>query len=210
MSTWYVLNVDTEIDLFAAYIEDMEEFLISKEKHYRNSIEKMDDNERFTFDENGETVDGAEGYLYELYLVENFKNILRRSTVVDLFSFLEGTLIDRCEKRKSPEIDIRVKDLGGGDDLEKIRKYFSKVLHTPLPTDTTEWQEIQNYRFIRNCITHNKGIVDDGFAKRDEIIRYVTNHPKLLGKDSNNELIIKPGFSQEVLNTIKSFLMKVP
>lgn len=120
----------------------------------------------------------AEQLRDRLNMIDDFANLLRSSFFVSLYSFLELRLIQECQSRKSVHISLSLPDIRGRNDLDRIQKYFAKVLQVYFPDDTTHWQEIQNYRVLRNCIVHNRGTLS-GFGEAKRLRDYIERNPEL-------------------------------
>jgi hypothetical protein len=154
MDYWYQKSIVEDMNLYKEYLNTMEKFLKTEALIHVQNIEQMSDEERFKYYEFGDLYDHAEYDEYRIRIVNQFQNILRRSYFVNLFSFLETKLVLICKERKPKDIVLKISDTTGYNQLDKVKVYITKVLQMRFPTNTQEWQEIQNYRRLRNCIIH--------------------------------------------------------
>ena len=122
-----------------------------------------------------------------------------------LYAFFENKLVTECRSRKNNDTPLSFSDIAGHDDLERAKTYFTKVLRTSFPSNMREWQEIQQYRLLRNCLVHNRGRLDD--SRYESLRKYVTRKTSLSAQ--YNEVSLGEGFCAEVLEIIKSFLLVV-
>lgn len=214
------LFFEAEITFFKDYLETLEEFLRTEARHLAQSLETLDlgyeplpeerDGVRDSDDYDVEREQYYEPSPREvdeqlrdrLSDIDRFANLLRSSFFVSLFSFLESRLIKECESRKGTHILLSLSDIRGHHDLDRLQKYFAKVLQIYFPGDTTQWQEIQNYRVLRNCIVHNHGTLS-GFGDAKRLRDYVDRKPDLL--ISGDEIFLNAAFCSEAVETVKGF-----
>ena len=140
---------------------------------------------------------------YRLEAIDRFTNMLRRSFFTSLYSFLETQLVKECRSRKSQDTPLSFSEIAGQSDIEKAKIYFAKVLRVYFPSDTPEWQEIQHYRLLRNCLVHNQGRLDD---TRDykALREYAASKNGLSIQD--DEIYLGKEFCKEANQNIKAFL----
>jgi hypothetical protein len=207
---------EKEIHLFKDYLETLEEFLRTEAQHLAQSLETLD----LGYEPLPEERDGArdeddfeakhERY-YEpsprqvedqlrdrLNVIDDFANLLRSSFFVSLYSFLESRLMKECQSRTGADVTLSLSDIRG---LERIKKYFKKV-QIYFPSDTTQWQEIQNYKVLRNCIVHTRGRLSD-FGNAKQLEKYIRRKSGL--HISGDEIFLNAAFCSEAFETVKGF-----
>jgi hypothetical protein len=194
MAIFMQLLFEKEIHFFKDYLETLEEFLRTEVSTLTQNLETLD----LGYEPLPEQRDGArdeddyeaehEEY-YEpsprqvedqlrdrLDEIDGFANLLRSSFFVSLYSFLESRLKKECQSRKSAHIAATLSDISGHkNELDRFKKYFAEVLQIYFPGDTTQWQEIQNYRVLRNCIVHTRGTLSDFKKKTKRDCLYTLN-----------------------------------
>lgn len=135
---------------------------------------------------------------------EMFPQILRRSFFITVYAIFEKSLDSYCraygETSNSPLV---LNDLQGKGVI-RSRKYLVKVLQRPFPDDSMEWQEIQAYNKLRNCFVHNDGRIQN-YPDEKFIRSYIAHNAPLIEIDSWNEIVIKKGFCEKVLNVFEQF-----
>ncbi len=159
LSHWRA-RVDAELNLYAEYLQMMEAFLQDEVHKHTQNIQRVDESNGggFYYDEMGNLMYEAEFDEYRIGVIRNFQNTFRKSFFINLYSFLEKKLFEQCEIRSTPS-SLKVSEIRG-NGLERVKIYFTKVLHVDFPSNTKGWQEIQNYRRLRNNIVHNRGRLD--------------------------------------------------
>lgn len=197
------LMLHHEFKTFLEYLKLMESFLFAeskKEEEFFQELMSKSDPEAIIDITNTGFFPGR---------IDDFSEFLRNSFFVSLYSFFENQLINECRSRKSDDLLIEYKDIRGVDEIERVMKYFTKVLRIDFPSNTPEWQEIQCYRLIRNCIVHAQGKVYElkGEKEQSKLRGYVEKKGNLTFAEHTEKLYLKEGFCEEACNTIERFLM---
>ena len=138
-------------------------------------------------------------------MIRSFMSSQRSSFFVSLYSFLESSLVNECLARKTEHTLLSFSDIAGRSEMDKARTYFTKVLGVRFPSDTTEWQEIQDYRRLRNCIVHNRGRLEDNSDPK--LCNYVAGKNSL--RCIENEVLLEKEFCREAYETIRTFLREL-
>jgi len=201
--------LEIEFRPYLDYIKFMEEFLEEEEKkehkNFQGALSKLNP-------DSSEFLDFSPAKALE------FAGMLRNSFFVSLYSFFENKLISQCRLRKTDSILLDFDDIRGLDVIERVKKYFTKVLRTNFPSSTREWETIQNYRIIRNCIVHAQGKMYElkekkdreklqRFVNKNRNISLVRSEEDLIGFfKKDGEIYIHRGFCEEACNTIEIFL----
>lgn len=153
--------------------------------------------------------------------IAEFSGFLRNSFFVSLYAYFENKLIRECRLRKTNFILLDFDDIRGFDVIERVKKYFTKVLRTNFPSNTHEWETIQDYRIIRNCIVHAQGKLEELKDKKDreKLQRFVSKNKNIsLFRNeedpihffkNNGEIHIDKGFCEEACKTVETFLTMV-
>jgi len=123
---------------------------------------------------------------------------------VNLYSFFEAALVKECRNRKSSETPLSFSDIAGQNDIDRAKTYLTKVVRIHFPSDAPEWQEIQNYRMLRNCIVHNQGKMEEG-ARGQKLREYIARQKNL--SLYGDEVYFDKGFCEEAFETIRKFLL---
>ncbi len=189
----------TDIMRFKDYINFMEEFLEAEKTQQEENLEKINAeadpdalivlDRRIWYAQTGE-----------------FSGLLRKSFFVSIFSFFENRLIGECRSRRNNKIPLIFDDIYAHDELQKVAKYFTKVLQIDFPNNTPQWDAIQNYRIIRNCIVHAQGKLNElkNLDDQQKLLKYLKKNANVvLVKE---EIYLKKGFCEEALQDIETFL----
>ncbi|MBI4738819.1 hypothetical protein HY772_04620 [Candidatus Woesearchaeota archaeon] len=211
----------SEFNLLNGYFETIEDLLVKEEPRLLAELNNLQSNlnnlrtkKRSSIlddilDEEGESFEEEKLVEEEEFLADKLSSfqemfdVWQRSYFTTMYSFLESELIKECLHQKSDNVLLTLADLSGQNEIDKVKIYFTKVLKIPFPSNTPEWQEIQNYRMLRNCIVHNRGRVDDDKNRR--LQDYITQQENL--RLSSGNVILSKSFCLEASNTIKTFLL---
>lgn len=140
---------------------------------------------------------------YYLEALDWHRNLLRRSFLISIYSYMEHKLVMVC-RAKEKTSHCRLSDVKARNDLERVRKFCLEELHVEFPEKTPEWREIKNYRLLRNCIVHHSSMIDEDY-KSNELMNYLIKKRGLLTIYSN-EIFIEKGYCEEVNKTMWIFL----
>lgn len=141
------------------YYEELEHKFESDKRKLSERYEKEVTGKKLTTemeDQIGEYF-GEEHQRIEGLFLKNF----RYSVVVTIYSFLETTLNDLCYHLCRSKKLLLALDEIKGDGIERARLYLQKVCLINFPDNSHEWQEIQKFNLIRNCIVHTEGNVEE-------------------------------------------------
>ncbi len=203
---------EVEFQYYLDYMKFMEEFLEEEKKKEDKNIEKA-----------LSEISSGDSEIAIMFLpkIFEFADMLRKSFFVTLYSFFESKLVQECRLRKNNEIALTFDDIRAPDDIERVKKYFTKVLRSDFPSNSPEWETIQNYRVVRNCIVHAQGRIDELKDKKDreKLQRFVNKNGMIsLSRNeedqiaffrNNGEIYIHRGFCEDACKTIGSFLIMV-
>ncbi|WP_048882942.1 hypothetical protein [Bacillus sp. 445_BSPC] len=162
---WINLSIQWGLDGFSNYIDEMEEILSVQlkklEKEYKEETKNIsEDQAEDLFDYN---------YADKVsYLKDEFPNILRKSFVTSLYSFLEQQLGKICEQvQLARQDDSKIRT-----GIFYSHKYLTKEVRVDFDTLNEAWSKIEKINKIRNHIVHNGedtlNKVTDPKSKKDE------------------------------------------
>lgn len=209
---WSMMN--PEIGIFRDYLLSMEAFLEAEARQHNESIDVIDERIRRgeikpILNDSTQIPAQMDYDFYRLQMLEHFSNILWKSCFVSLYTYLETSLMHRCQwQRQRIGITIDLKDMAKSG-LERSMLYLEKVVRIKFSRGTSrEWSDIQNYRQLRNCIVHNQGVLDENVEHREKLARYLRNK-STISLDINNEILLSREFCEETIETIERFLFAV-
>src|SRR5574341_1154816 len=206
-SGWDVSSIAHEIGLFQQYLATMEESLEAEIQKHTESLKRLIDSGQIQYDESGPDTNYDS---HMLDLISSFEDTLRQSFFVSLYSFFEHTFLDECRSRGNGDKSVRIglSDLAGQNDIDKAKTYITKVLQLDFPSNLQEWDEIQNYKTLRNCIVHARGRIDDMKASSDQkkLRAFIARKRALSIWERQGEIVFRKGLCEEVLETIENFL----
>lgn len=198
---------------FYDYLETIVDFLESERQKHNQSIDEI--NEKIN---SGEIVSsGASEQMppeleydyYRLERVSEFENNLFTSFFVMIYFHLEAELTRRChELEKRNHEKLLLSDIVG-NGVQKAITYLVKVHRFEISTgNSPEWEKIQNFNLLRNCIVHNQGKLDEGFSQREKLLKFIQK-PNSKLELANNYCVLNKDFCLDALDTIKAFLYLV-
>lgn len=197
------------------YLETIVNFLEAEKEKHNQSIEEI--NQKIASGEI-QIEDGLEQLppeleydYYRLSSISEFENTLFSSFFVTIYFYLESELTRYCRKlEKDSQEKLSLSDIVG-NGVQRAITYLIKVHHINFSLgNSQEWEKIQNYNTLRNCIVHNQGRLDDSFEKsqRDRLLRFIQK-PNSKLQIENSLCILNKEFCLESLDTIKKFLHEV-
>jgi hypothetical protein len=207
-----------EMPPFNAYLETICEFLKAETKKHHEDIEDFREQIRsgkIVPDDKPDEMPWEQQYEehidYLINEIEEYENILLKSFFVTIYGFLESQLMQRCRtlEQLNKDVTLSISEIRG-EGVNKAITYLIKVQHIDLSlSNNLEWERIQNYNALRNCIVHNEGRLDDGLKEgRDKLEKFINR------KDSNlhlydSHIIFTQEFCKQAWKTIEEFLWLV-
>ena len=136
-------------------------FLDLVEPHLENTLRDWEQ----AIEQQAQQIDDEEARdeFYEFHSDEyherlEFRGILMNSFFSASFALFENQLIRICRSaQRNGGSPFSVKDLGSFPPTDRAKTYLQK-LGVPFPADTAKWQEITDYREVRNKIMHEGGL----------------------------------------------------
>jgi len=132
-----------------------------------------------------------------------YPRLFRYSYLAMLWAHVETSTLaiaDRVARYKSQE--LRIDDIRGGF-LNRVRLYFKKVIHTPLPQ--RPWESLVILQVVRNAIVHGNGT--ERAMSKDNLSRL--QQWAQVGKGpafTDGRLDPSPGFLATSLDAVDEFL----
>lgn len=176
----------------------------SLKKELKNFSKRIDEHaDKLSSDEKTE--------LYEWYsddywrLADVFPNIQRSAMLIMAFSFFENQIKSLC-KRLQPyaSSNICLNDLRG-HDVDQAKIYLKKIIKINFPNNDKNWEEITNFRDIRNLVVHNGGKPEKERREYEKLKKYIDKNNKLLKLDTHEKIVYKKEFIPHVLSTFQNF-----
>lgn len=124
------------------------------------------------------------------------------SHFINCYIVLETELNNLCKTLQYElELDISSSELKG-NVFERSQKYFKKIAKVNFPDQTREWELINKFNRIRNCIVHNNGYTN-GLSNEQNLLKDIetTQYIKL----DDNRIELSYPFCLEVIEIIYSF-----
>lgn len=204
---------DAGFSSYYEYLETIVGFLESERAKHNQSIDeinqKIDAGEITVPDDEYKMPPALEYDYYRLSTISEFENTLFSSFFVTIYFYLESELTRHCRylEKKSNE-KLSVSDVVG-NGVKRAVTYLVKVHHIDFSLgNNPEWEKIQDYHALRNCIVHNQGRLDDGFDKgqRERLLKFIQKSKLQV---ENTWCVLNKEFCLEALDTVKTFLHSV-
>ncbi len=204
------LSVALSFDVSSLDLDELEEYLKITEEYLRKAKTDFgtwfdEKTKGFTPKERNEFYEsyGADYWQY----AETFPRILRNSFFVSAYSLLEYEMDVICRwLKKDKQLPISLSDLRG--DTPDQFKNYCKLARLEFPFNGRLWQEINNYRRIRNCIVHNRGLIERAREER-ELRAYIIRKGIISQDTIAQEIALTEQFCKKVVKTIGVFLNEV-
>jgi hypothetical protein len=200
------LIYQAEMTLFYDYVDQMEEFLDTESRRHCESLtaiqKKIESGEIIPPRDPGQMPREMEYDYYRLGALEQFGDILRISFFVSLYSFLESELLRRCKS----EIGSLPKIPKGQPPKSYVERAIIGIGCTVDKT-SNEWKEInESYRYLRNCLVHNAGVLSE-CARQKDLEEYIADTASI--SLSQNTIVLSREFCVDAFATIEKFLLSV-
>jgi len=209
----FAIELRTGFDELEEYLKITEEYLQKAEKDFDIRVEEQV-KKLSSADIPSEELDEINEFYGEKHwdYAETFPRILRSSFFVSAYSLLEHKMVTICGwLKKDKQIPVSWND-SKGNTLDQF-KHYCKRADLGLTYDDN-WKEINEYRRIRNCIVHNRGLIK-GSREEKELRAYAESKDiiddTLIGVSIRwqAQIALTEGFCKEVTKTIWAFLKKV-
>ena len=139
--------------------------------------------------------------------IKKFQRYFGYSVIILIFSILEHLLEEVCNiVKRFKNLSLNPGDLKG-QGIERAKNYIKKVCKIPFPSDSPEWEFIQDLLEVRNCIVHANGKINE--YKNPEKLKDIINRVSGLDSDEYGYVIIKEELPLKLLDNIKELLGKV-
>src|SRR5574337_1915891 len=136
-------------------------FSLEYYSNYLSAIERFLDQESIAVRERYTgTEESYSNGIYLEALEDFFPDLLRKSFFVAIYSLIEMELNDRCvamEKNTGLSFGDFSKTHHRAGFIRVARKYLKEVAGVNLPEDIEEWDTLEDYRILRNCLVHSRG-----------------------------------------------------
>lgn len=125
-------------------------------------------------------------YYFETIFTSNFRNTFLGLII----SALENILKDICFQYKIiKKSSFDLNDLKGNSDIEKAKTYLTKLSNKNIGK-IEKWSEINDFKFIRNKMTHQNGKISNKSKEATILRTIVAKYEGISFKEQNNELNI--------------------
>jgi hypothetical protein len=103
-------------------------------------------------------------YVEDLFVLQKidveqfYPEILRAAIFIGAYGLFEHFLVSICDEHHRLTQGVAPADLRG-EGIGRARLYLIKVAQAAFP-ETPEWQDLDNYRLLRNALVHAQGNVE--------------------------------------------------
>ncbi len=204
----YLLNLTLEP--YIRYITFTEEYLDNKAEEYQQKHLNSLNNEN-------ESWIVSDEYASKMNEIDNeFAQRFRESIIVQLFSFIEGSLVSSCEmyysnKEIEDPSDYHFPEKGGLDDVKSFLKNNAGI---ELKLINKELDFFNKLRTLRNRIVHHKtSFFTDDKKKINQLKALSKGRFQMRSKDDFMTMYFlyfdNPDFLFEIIENIKSLYLKL-
>jgi hypothetical protein len=209
--------MDRSFSKFSDYLGTIVTFLEYERKKHNQSIDEINkkiDLGEIELPDDIEQMASALGkdYYDRLQSISEFENILFTSFFVTIYFFLESELTRHCRNLEKQNLEVLSLSDITGSGIQRAITYLVKVQHIEFSLGKSpEWEKIQNYNILRNCIVHNQGLLDESFEKsqREKLLKFSQRPNSKLELSDDTWCVLNKDFCLDALDTIKIFLHSV-
>lgn len=203
------IEVHSGLDELEGYLKVTEEYLQKARSEFNT---RLDEELKLIPSEERDEFNEFYGELDWNY-AEVFPRIMRSSFFVAAYSLLEHKMDIICMYiQKEQGIPTNWRD-SRGSTIDQFKRYCKRA-GLSLTYDDQNWQEINNYRIIRNCIVHNRGLIK-GVRQERELQAYANRKNIIedlmvgLSIRSQLQIVLTKEYCKDVTKTIWAFLNNV-
>lgn len=195
------VSISYEWEVLNSYLEFLESHLVETLRDWEQTI----DQEAQKIDDEYERDDFYDFHSDEYYQRLSFRGILMNSFFLASFALFENQLMRICERaQRNSGSPFSVRDLGSSSPTNRAKKYLRK-LGVAFPAETPEWQEITDFRSIRNKIMHAGGVV----TCQDPVAAFAKEKQIVIHRGGNSNLELTRPFCDDALLSFRLFLLEV-
>lgn len=195
-------TIFSDLENIREHCDLMESSLKKELKNFSKQIDEQAN--KLTDDEKTELCDWYSDDYWKL--ADVFPNIQRSSMLVMAFSFFENQLKSICKRLKPyASSNIWLNDLFG-DDIDRVKIYLKEIIKINFPNNDKNWEEITNFRNIRNLVVHDGGKLEKERCKKYiKLKEYIDKNNKVLKLDDHEKIVYEKEFIPHVLVTFQNF-----
>lgn len=205
--------LEYEIGNLYHFLETLEQILNSRQQGVSLDIDEILNNDVAMFDQDDQYRKDFINLKVEAEHLKGFSNLLRKSFLMSLYSFMELWLIREChldsKRRDGGKSYKTIKNRG----LDKVKKYFSKIMQSEYSFDTSQdWLWITNFKLLRDCIVHRRGNLSglSDFEVDPTLFAFVHKESKLnLSGTKNKEIFIEHEFCLKSITIVHKFMSEI-
>ena len=153
--------------------------------------------------------------LHQIYYLDYVKipSYFYNSSIVSLYSLLENSLNNLCDKIQSEtNLVIRLNDLAGSNIIQKARKFLAKFANVDFSVVDKEWLRIVDFQKLRNLIVHQNAQLKNPDLNDNETEDYkILKRFESIDIDNSNRIfyITDGKILIEFLSLIENFMSDV-
>lgn len=191
-----------ELEYFDSYLQLIERSIQSDWQKLKAEEETMKKaGIKPILDDFGRPFDPYDVLADEAHHTHRPEQLMLMSFVMSIFAFTEYNLNRICKIIQNEQKSLfSYKDLHGSG-ISKAKKYIDTIYDTNFPTDTNLQSDLRVLVIVRNCLTHNDGVI----KKNDvaEINSYLKCNPEFFEVDNLRRLRLKVEYARHLIDFVK-------
>jgi hypothetical protein len=141
---------------------------------------------------------------------EEARQGLRYAFFLRYYASFESHLKIICDRfAKAESLGSRLSDIEGGNFLQKVNKYLTRVVNCDALDEHPLWADVLTYSWIRNAIIHSDGRVRDGVNIPQHVERQMGRRATGLSLNSEGRIVLKRRFCYRSVTHMAQFLLDV-
>lgn len=194
-------SLSYEWEILSKYLDLLERYLANTFQDWERAIEQ----EARQIDDKFQRSEYYEFRSDEYHEHLSFRDILMNSFFLASFALFENQLMRICWRaQRNCGNSSSVKDIRSSSPTDRAKKYLRK-LGVEFPAETSEWQEITDYRKIRNTIAHEGGVL----PPEGDIAAFAKSKQIVTDWGGNLNLELTRPFCDDALCRFRQFLLEV-
>lgn len=143
----------------------------------------------------------------------DFRQNLRRSQIIMLYSFLELKLKEGCNSyAEAHNKEYTISQLKGQNDLDKIKIFFKRSMNIKIDDLNPEWKFLNDLRKVRNRIVHHNALITTSDKDFKAIKEFEFDKYTLIKQREPETYLIElvnKSFAQEIIENISNLYHKI-
>lgn len=201
---------------FFLYLEELESFFIERNNNHfilrnfiLNSMNKQKEQlnkqlKEYTEDELADDESHFSSLLIDFNIY--YPNNIEYLSITQLYTNFELSLSSLCMSiNQFMDAKLSYKDFKGNNTIDSYRKYLIYCCDFDLK-ELIKWDELDEFRQLRNLIAHSNGIYD---KKDSRLGKIIAENPQLELDEKTNQVFVKSMYALNITNILNDAIKAI-